>query len=131
MTYLLITNCELPLRLLIRLGVLVQLLDGIIIQYHLRKLDISLGILMTWKDLRVVWKSCKRLVQGFVHLLGRTFKKAATAADEHGISGENCAILAILKEETDAILSVTWRVERSDVDRANVEFGLVAGCFCN
>jgi hypothetical protein len=124
-TYLLITNREFTLRLLVRLGVLVQLLDCIVVEHLLCKANVALRVLVTGKHFRVVGKRSKRLVQGLVHLRGIALEEAAAAANEERVAGEDSAVGAILEEERDAILGVAGCVECCYFDIANAELRLV------
>jgi hypothetical protein len=69
-THLLIADSKLALGFLVRLRVLVKLLDCIIVEYLLCKLDVSLSVLVAWIHLSVVWKGGQCLIQSLVHLLG-------------------------------------------------------------
>jgi hypothetical protein len=127
-TYLLISNGEFALRLLVRLRVLVQSLDRIVIEHSLSEFDVSLGVFMARIDFSVIWESCEGLVQGFVHFLGGALEKAAAAADEHCVSGKHGAIVAVFEEKAYTVLCMTWGVQSGHIYGSDVELGLVAGC---
>ena len=58
-----------------------------------------------------------------MHLLGSAFEETSTAADEHGIAGEDSAIAAVfvLEEKADRVLGVAGCVEGCDLDIADFE----------
>jgi hypothetical protein len=119
------------LRLLVRLRVLVQSLDRIVVEHGLGEFYVSLGIFVARIDFSVIWKSCEDLVQGFVHFLGGALEKAAAAADEHCVSGKHGAIVAVLEEKAYTVLCMAWGVQCCHIYGSDVELGLVAGCLGN
>lgn len=121
MTYFLIANGEFPLRLLVLLGILVEFLERVVAQHRLRELDVALGVLVAWENSRVVGQAGQRLVERLVHFRGRAFEEAATAADEKRVAGKHGTVLAVLEEETYAVLRVAGRVQRRYFDGTDVE----------
>jgi hypothetical protein len=122
---LLVPDSEFPLCLFVRLRIIVQLLDGVIVQYFLRKLYIPLRVFMSWIHFRIIWKSSKNLVERLVHLFCVAFEEATASADEHGVTRKHGLFGAILKEEAYAILGMARGVQRGDFDGAEVETGVV------
>jgi hypothetical protein len=106
-SYLLVPNGEFALRLLVCLRVLVKSLDCIIVENFFRELDIPFSVFVSRVYLGIVRKSCECFIQGLVHLLRGSLEEAATATNEHRVSGKHSAILAILEEKAYAILGVT------------------------
>jgi len=104
-TYLFISNCEFPLCFLVGLRVLIQFLDCVVVQHRLGEFDVSLSVLMAWKDLGIIWERSQDL-ESCVHFLWRTLEKAAAAAYEHGIAGKHSPVRAMLKKEADAVLGM-------------------------
>jgi hypothetical protein len=126
MTDLLITDSKLSLRLLVRLRVAVEFLHRLIILSNgLCEFDVALCVFMPWKYFRIVRKRGERLVQRFVHFLGRAFEEAPATADEHCVSCENGLVLAVPEVEADAVLCVARCVESGNLDGADVECLLV------
>lgn len=113
---LLVANRKFSLSFLVGCGKRFKLLDRFRL-YHLdTKLHITLGILVTRVDLRVIWQRRESLVQCRIHFLGCTFKESPTASNEESVSCEDCLVVAVFEEIADAVLRVTWRVEGLDCD---------------
>ena len=73
-----------------------------------------------WEEVLRV-RSCEGFVQSLVHFLGRALEEASAAADEEGITSEDGALIAILEEVADAVLSVARRMQSLHFDAANIE----------
>jgi hypothetical protein len=126
MTDLLITNSELSLRLLVRLRVAVEFLYCLVILSNgLCEFDVALCVFVPWEYFRIVRKRGERLIQRFVHFLGRAFEEAPASADEHCVPRENGLVLAVFEVEANAVLCVARRVESGNFDGADVECLLV------
>lgn len=115
-TYLLIANGELSLGLLVCLGVLVELANGLIIQHLLSEAHVALGVLMARVNLGVVWKTSQDFIQRLVHLGCIALEKASAATNEERVPGEHGPVVSVFEIETDAVLSVAWCMKCSDLD---------------
>lgn len=131
MSYLLVANGEFTLRFLVRLRVLIESLDCVIVEHFFRKLDVAFGVLVTGENLGIIWKGGQGLVQSFMHLLRSSLEETSTSADEHRVSGEYSTILAILEEEADTVLGVAGSVQCRNFNGTDLEFGLMTWCLCN
>lgn len=127
-THLLIPNRKFPLRLAMRVRILLQPLQRLILQHTNRKLDIALGVLMARKHLGIVRQRGQRRVQRRLHLRGRALEELAAPGVEQRVAGEHDALaVAVLEEPADAVLRVTWRVQALDGDAAQREACAVGG----
>lgn len=129
--YLLVSDGESALCLLVRLRVVIQLLNCSIVQDFLCKLDVALCVLVSRVNLGVVWQSGQCFVQRFLHLLRCSFKEASATAYKQGVAGEDCAVIAIFEVEADAVLSVAWCVKCRKFYGSNVETCVVCRSFCD
>jgi len=80
--YLLITNGELALGLLVRLGVLIELPDGVVVQNLLCEAHVTLRVLVAWVDLGIIRKRSKNLIERFVHLSCIALEEASATTNE-------------------------------------------------
>lgn len=122
----LIANREFALRLLVLLRKSVKFLDRIVVKHSLGEFYITLCVLVSGEDFGVIWEGGKCFVQGFVHLLGVSFKEAAASANEQCISCEYGTVVAVFEVEADAVLGVAWCVKCLHIDGADVEGFVVA-----
>jgi len=63
-----------------------------------------------------------------VHLLRRALEESATTADEKSVPGKYRTVVAILEEVADAVLSVAWGVQRTNLNGAEGKGGVVLRC---
>lgn len=126
MTDLLVTNSKLSLCLLVRLRIAVEFLHCLVVLSNgLCELYIALCVFVPWEYFRIVRKRGERLVQRFVHFLGRAFEEAPASTDEHCVSCENGFVLAVFEVEANAVLRVARCMESGNFDGADVECLLV------
>ena len=122
-TNLLVPNSKLALRFFILLAIIIQLFDCIIVQNLLRESNITLCVLMSRVDLRVIWQPSQHHVQRFIHLRSVAFEEASAASDEQCVACKDCAVGSVLEEIANRVLCVARRVKRSDFYRAEGEDG--------
>jgi hypothetical protein len=114
--HLLVSNGKLSLCLLVHLTVLVQPLNGIIVQDLLGESHIAFSIFVTGIDLRIIRKTSQCLIQCFVHFCRIALEETPTASNEQSITCKHCAIYSILEEVADAVLGMSWRMQGGHFD---------------
>jgi len=115
------------LRLLVRLRVGIKLLDRLVVLgYSLRKLDITLRVLVTREHFCIIRKCGQSLVKRLVHLLCCALEEAPAAADEHGVARKYGFVFSVFEVKANAVLCVAWCVKGSDFDGTDFK-GVVVG----